>query len=69
MTTGVREARTGIMGGTFDPIHLGHLDAAAAAQALLGLDEVWLVPAAVEAYIRRHELYGPSSTAGDLHDD
>ena len=47
MTTGGREVRTGIMGGTFDPIHLGHLDAAAAAQALLGLDEVWLVPARV----------------------
>lgn len=47
MTGGEREARTGIMGGTFDPIHVGHLDAAVAARAALGLDEVWLVPARV----------------------
>jgi nicotinate-nucleotide adenylyltransferase len=39
------ERRLGVLGGTFDPIHAGHLDAGAAAQAALGLDEVWLVPA------------------------
>lgn len=37
--------RTGILGGTFDPIHVGHLAAAAAAQAALGLDQVQIVPA------------------------
>lgn len=47
MTAGGREPRTGIMGGTFDPIHVGHLDAASAARAALGLDEIWLVPARV----------------------
>jgi nicotinate-nucleotide adenylyltransferase len=35
----------GVLGGTFDPIHFGHLDAAAAAQAALRLDEVLLIPA------------------------
>jgi nicotinate-nucleotide adenylyltransferase len=34
----------GLVGGTFDPIHLGHLDIAVAARRALGLDEVWLVP-------------------------
>jgi nicotinate-nucleotide adenylyltransferase len=34
----------GLLGGTFDPIHQGHLDVAAAAQLALGLDEVWLIP-------------------------
>ena len=36
--------RTGILGGTFDPIHLGHLEAAEAARRHLQLDRVMLLP-------------------------
>jgi nicotinate-nucleotide adenylyltransferase len=36
--------RTGILGGTFDPIHLGHLEAADAARKQLDLDRVLLLP-------------------------
>ncbi len=38
---------TGLLGGTFDPIHRGHLDAADAARRVLGLDQVLLVPSHV----------------------
>jgi nicotinate-nucleotide adenylyltransferase len=41
----MKARRLGVLGGTFDPIHVGHLDAADAASAALALDEVLLVPA------------------------
>lgn len=33
-----------LLGGTFDPIHLGHLAVARQTRALLDADEVWLIP-------------------------
>ena len=41
------EGRIGVLGGTFDPIHNGHLDVADAARSACGLDTVLLVPARV----------------------
>ena len=39
-------ARIGLLGGTFDPPHLGHLTVAADVCKAISLDEIWLVPAA-----------------------
>ena len=38
---------TGLLGGTFNPVHFGHLALARAAREAFGLDEVWLIPCAV----------------------
>ena len=37
----------GVLGGTFDPIHLGHVAAADAAQQALSLDSIALVPSRI----------------------
>jgi nicotinate-nucleotide adenylyltransferase len=39
--------RVGVLGGTFDPIHVGHLDLATAARDALSLDRVVLLPSHV----------------------
>ena len=44
------DSRTGILGGRFDPIHLGHLETAAVARQMLALDRVLLLPSRVSPY-------------------
>ena len=40
-------SRVGILGGTFDPIHLGHVETASAARSALKLQRVILVPSRI----------------------
>ena len=40
--------RLGIFGGSFDPVHNGHLALARACQQQAALDEVWFVPTAIQ---------------------
>ncbi|TDI23364.1 MAG: nicotinate (nicotinamide) nucleotide adenylyltransferase [Acidobacteria bacterium] len=44
------EGRTGILGGRFDPIHLGHLGTADVARRVLALDRVLLLPSRVSPH-------------------
>jgi len=52
-------ARLGLLGGTFDPVHLGHLAAGRAAATALALDEVRLVPSRLPP----HRTVGPRASS------
>ena len=49
-----KRVRTGIMGGTFDPPHFGHLLIAEAARDAMGLDSVILMPSG-RSYFKDHQ--------------
>ena len=55
--------RLGIFGGTFDPVHYGHLLLAECCREQLSLDEVWFVPAAVPPHKQGRELTPGSQRA------
>lgn len=50
-----RRRRIGIMGGTFDPIHHGHLVAASEVMDRFGLEQVVFVPAATQPFKQGRE--------------
>jgi cytidyltransferase-like protein len=45
--------KLGVLGGTFDPIHNGHIAAAAAVEQALGLDAIILIPSRIPPH--RHD--------------
>jgi nicotinate-nucleotide adenylyltransferase len=48
--------RLGIFGGTFDPVHYGHLILAECCREQCGLDAVWFLPASVPPHKRDRRL-------------
>ncbi len=51
--------RVGVLGGTFDPIHVGHLVAAEEVRYALGLEKVLFVPAAEPPH-KRERVVSPA---------
>ena len=51
--------RIALYGGTFDPVHNGHLAVARGVQRCFALDEVWLIP----AYVAPHKRHAQISAA------
>lgn len=48
--------KIGLMGGTFDPIHLGHLMLGQQALEEYGLDEVWYMPSRIPPHKKDHRI-------------
>ena len=46
----------GLLGGTFNPVHEGHLSIAREALSLFALDAVWFIPCAVPPHKPAHNL-------------
>ncbi len=48
--------RIGVFGGSFDPVHIGHLLAAECCREQAGLDRVLFVPAAIQPHKQHQQL-------------
>jgi nicotinate-nucleotide adenylyltransferase len=57
----IRNADIGILGGTFDPVHNGHLAAARQLRGVADLDQIWLMPNAMPP----HRTAAPAAPAPD----
>lgn len=59
--------RVGVFGGSFDPVHHGHLIVAAEAMRVLGLDEIRFVPAGEQPFKRSRLVAPPDHRLAMLH--
>lgn len=57
--------RIGIFGGSFDPVHDGHIHLATLAKVGANLDEVWFLP----CQISPHKLAAPPSSGRERVED
>ncbi|MBO5364876.1 MAG: nicotinate-nucleotide adenylyltransferase, partial [Clostridia bacterium] len=51
--------KIGIMGGTFDPPHIGHLAMAEQVRSAMALDEIWFIPTGGITYKERDKISTP----------
>lgn len=64
--------RIGILGGTFDPIHAGHLDIGRIAERTLGLSRIYVIPANVpphrpQTFASAYHRFAMASMAVSAH--
>lgn len=58
--------RVGVLGGTFDPVHIGHLAIAEEARVRVHLDIVLLIPARVQPLRQQERVSSPEHRAAML---
>ncbi len=59
MPSSTKMKRIGIMGGTFDPPHIGHLAMAKQVKTAMALDEIWFLPTGGITYKENTGLSSP----------
>jgi nicotinate-nucleotide adenylyltransferase len=59
MAEGTKKERVGLLGGTFNPVHLGHLRAAAEVKSRFALDRVLLIPSYIPPHKQTTEMASP----------
>src|SRR4051794_7218203 len=58
--------KLGLLGGTFDPVHYGHMILADIARETCALDQVWFVPAAIPPHKQERAISTPADRAAML---
>jgi nicotinate-nucleotide adenylyltransferase len=61
-----RKLRIGLFGGSFDPVHLGHLELAKAAKDEYKLDKIFFIPAKYPPHKLNKKLLSPAKRLGFL---
>jgi len=59
--------KIGLYGGTFDPIHFGHLNLALDIQEMKGFDEVWLIPTGINPFKINQTVASPEDRLAMTH--
>jgi nicotinate-nucleotide adenylyltransferase len=59
MAKGTKKERIGLLGGTFNPVHLGHLRAAAEVRSKFALDRVLFIPSYIPPHKQTTDMASP----------